>query len=214
MGLVLGQTPLPPSRRVFCAPATSGRCVVRNRSAWDGRFPRPGESLGLSPEARPPKPITCRQSPGWQAAPHPADATGRNLGPRGGARLPSPIGGLGCHLRLAPPFTPGPVTTASDVPDVTQRWREGAGVARGGPGAISKCATRDAGPAQGLTSRRLLPVAPGDRPQVPARGLAAAPTRCLPSARASGAPWAGPAPRSPTRARGLSRAYRKSGGSG
>lgn len=168
--------------------------------------------------ALPSRSHVVRARAGRQAAPHPADATGRNLGSRGGARLPSPIGGLGCHLGLAPPFTPGPVTTASDVPDVTQRWREGAGVARGGPGAISKCAT-----SQGLTSRRLLPVELGDRPQAPARGLAAAPTRRLPSARdsggpehraASGAPWAGPAPRSPTRARGLSRAYRKSGGSG
>lgn len=50
-----------------------------------------------------------------------------------------------------------------DVEDVTQGWLEGAGVARREAGAISKCATRDAGPAQGLTSHPFLPGTLGDR---------------------------------------------------
>ena len=149
------QVPLSPSQRIFCAPrkqllkspglrsSQTSPCWPSPERVSPGRLasPAPGESLGLLPQARPRKPITCRGSLGRQAVPHPADATGRNQSSKAGPSFPP-------HWRERLSLRPGTAShsrvrdNGGDVTDVTQVWREGAGGAQGGPGAISKCATR------------------------------------------------------------------------
>lgn len=61
-------------------------------------------------------------------------------------------------------------------------------------GAISKCATRDAWPAQEMTSRRLLPVALLPRPQGPGLGSADQTSFLCASLQRPGAPGSFPGP--------------------
>lgn len=85
-------------------------------------------------------------------------------------------------------------------------------MARGEAGAISKCATRDAEPAQGLTSHPFLPGILGGRPWAQ---VSCSTGTTTPPARANkGSLRLSSVPATPTQARDLPQAYRKSGGSG
>lgn len=79
-------------------------------------------------------------------------------------------------------------------------------MARGGPGAISKCATRATGPAQRLTSRPLLPVAFWGRLLGPGLGPAARAPGQLLSAQVHEGPGRSAAFRAPSPGRECSAA--------
>lgn len=87
-------------------------------------FPSPGEGLGLLPRARPRTPITCQGSRGWQTAPLPADATGRNPSPEAGPSFP-PHWRARLSLRAGAASPSRRRDNSGDVTDVTQGWQEG-----------------------------------------------------------------------------------------
>lgn len=104
-------------------------------------FPSAGGKPGPLAPGPPSEADHVPGEPGLQAVPHPADATGRNQSSKAGPSFPP-------HWRERLSLRPGTAShsrvrdNGGDVTDVTQGWREGAGGAQGGPGAISKCATR------------------------------------------------------------------------